>query len=155
MADAMIKFTPPAPLTHQELLIDFTGLPPNKECAVNVTGPLSQPYWATLKADPIGQAQLFWRTQAAGEYTVSIKNDDLNLSDSFTVSVQPGSLEDQPTEADVKTVEPAEPQLEPKPKPALAPEEKKELQKTTAVKPATTTKPAPKTPARRKPRKSR
>jgi hypothetical protein len=113
----MIKFTPDQPLTHQELLIDFSDLPSDLEFSVNVTGPLAQPYWATLKSDPIGQAQLFWRTQAAGDYQVRAKGNGFTVDGSFSVAKQEGEPEGEPTLADVKTVEETEPTPDPEPKP--------------------------------------
>ena len=116
MGSIVIK--PPAPLTHQELLIDFLDMDPNSEFSVNVTGPLAQPYWSRLRAGPDGHAQLFWRTQAPGDYTVQTGD---KLSATFTVSRQAGEAEPLETVAAVKTVDP-EPEPEPtKPKSAPKP----------------------------------
>ena len=117
MGKPMIKFTPAAPLTHQELLIDFKDLPSDLEFSVNVTGPLAQPYWATLKSDPTGNAQLFWRTQAAGDYWVRAKGNGFTADGSFSVARQEGEPEGQPAVAAVKTVEETEPTPDPEPKP--------------------------------------
>lgn len=116
MGNPMIKFNPPAPLTHRELLIDFVDMPPNANFAVNISGPLAQPFWATLKSDPIGQAQLFWRTQSPGDYVVRAKGPDGDIEAGFSVTPQAGEP-DVVLDADVKTVEP-EPEPEPEPKKA-------------------------------------
>lgn len=105
-----VKFSPGRVLTHSEVIIDFVDLPPNAEFSVNITGPIPQPWWAMLKTDGIGQAQTIWRTQAAGDYTLKAKGDEVSLSEDFTVNYQAGE-EDlisrgimQP-DRDVKTVE--------------------------------------------------
>lgn len=145
MGDPMIKFTPAAPLTHQELLIDFTDLPSDMEFSVNVTGPLAQPYWATLKSDPTGNAQLFWRTQAAGDYQVTAKGNGISADGSFSVAPQEGEPEGQPAVAAVKTVEPTEPTPDPEPKPGdTTPSEAKPRARR-----KTSTKAGPKTSAKR------
>lgn len=115
-----ITVKPMAPLTHRELLIDFLDLPTNHNFTVNVTGPLAQPYWANLRTDGIGHAQLFWRTQAPGEYMVYASSNDFKLNTGFTVTKQEGEPESPPIAA-VKTVEP-EPEPAPEPtKPKTAP----------------------------------
>lgn len=104
--DPRIEIKPSTPLTHQELLIDFLEWPPDSEVLVNVAGPISQPYWTTLKTDGTGHAQLFWRTQAPGDFKVRGTADKLKQTAEFSVSRQPGELYDERPDADVKTVEP-------------------------------------------------
>lgn len=101
-----IAIQPRSAMTHQELLIDFVDLAPNRDFAVNLKGPIA-PYWATLKSDPTGRAQLFWRTQAPGEYTITAKGDDIKLSETFSVRRQAGELVDEHpyVNAGVQTVE--------------------------------------------------
>lgn len=146
---ARIKFTPTDPLTHQELLIDFTDLPSDLEFSVNVTGPMAQPYWATLKSDPTGNAQLFWRTQAAGDYEVRAKGNGFSVDGSFSVARQEGEPEGQPAVAAIKTVEPTEPTPDPEPKPGdtTPSEDKPRARRKTSSTKSTT---APKPRARRK-----
>jgi hypothetical protein len=112
MADeARIEIKPRAAVTHQELLIDFIDFEPDVEFSVNVTGPNPQPYWAQFKADPTGRAQLFWRTQAPGDYTVKVAGKDgegkkFTQSEKFTVRRQAGEIYDEDVvDADVKSVE--------------------------------------------------
>jgi len=118
--DPRIATNPAAPFTHQELLIDFLDLPANHDFTVNVTGPLAQPYWANLRTGADGRAQLFWRTQAAGEYRINASSNEIKLNGGFTVMRQEGEPEGPPVAA-VKTVEP-EPESAPEPaKPKTAP----------------------------------
>jgi hypothetical protein len=78
------------PVTHQELLINFTGLPPETDFEVKISGDIPQNYWATLKSDPWGQAQLIWRTPVGGKYKISGKggtgDHKVNVSESFEVA---------------------------------------------------------------------
>lgn len=112
--EARVEIKPAKPLTHQELMIDFLDCTPDTELTVNVLGPIAQPYWTTLKTDPFGHAQLIWRTQAAGDYTVKAKGEGAdakgktvktNLDAEFTVARQEGEPEPDVADADVKTVE--------------------------------------------------
>lgn len=72
--------------THMEFMVNFTGLQPETDFEVSIKGPIAGNYWATLKSDPWGQAQLIWRTPAAGDYTVSGKGNGINVSEQFSVS---------------------------------------------------------------------
>lgn len=105
-----MKFSPRAMLTHSEAIIDFLNMPADSDVTVNIRGPIAQPYWASLKTDRWGNTQLIWRTQAAGDYTLRVRGDDVDLSEDFTVSYQAGE-EDliargiMARDADVKSVE--------------------------------------------------
>jgi hypothetical protein len=81
-----VKISTFTPQTHNELTIDFTGLAPNTDFEVRISGPIAQPYWTTLKTDDWGQAQLIWRTTAGGEYEVSGKGPGIDVKGEFSVS---------------------------------------------------------------------
>jgi hypothetical protein len=77
------------PVAHQEILINFTGLPPETDFEVKIAGDTPQNYWVTLKSDPWGQAQLIWRTPVGGKYKITGKGGTgahkVNVSESFEV----------------------------------------------------------------------
>lgn len=76
--------------TGMEIVIDFTGLAPETDFECKIAGPTAQNYWATLKSDPWGQAQLIWRTPYGGKYTVTGKGGtgdrSINVSGDFEVT---------------------------------------------------------------------
>ncbi len=99
-----IRLTPGAVVTHQEVTFDFTDLEPDTEYAVNIAGPAA-PYWVTLKTDPWGQTQLIWRTQKAGDYTMTAKglNSKEKISEDFTVARQAGEFVEDEDEEELAT----------------------------------------------------
>lgn len=76
---------PRVALAHHEIYINFRELPPDHEFYVNVIGGPGEPYFAELKTDRFGEAQLIWRTPAPGKYTVKLKGEDVSGSKSFEV----------------------------------------------------------------------
>lgn len=85
-----VRFSPRAMLTHSEAILDFENLTPDTDVSVNIVGPTPQPYWAMLKTDRWGNAQLIWRTQAAGDYHLKVRGDDVKLDEDFSVRYQAG-----------------------------------------------------------------
>jgi len=72
--------------SHIEFPINFKDVRPNTDFEVKITGPISSPYWGTLKSDGWGQAQLIWRTPVGGDYEVTAKGPGIELSEDFSVA---------------------------------------------------------------------
>jgi hypothetical protein len=113
--DPAVKMSPANPMTHSEMIFDFSDFPPNEEFKVMITGPISQDWLGTLKADGLGGAQLIWRTQAVGDYSLTAEGEDASADADFTVSHQPGEedliergIMSETEDRDVKTVEPTQ-----------------------------------------------
>lgn len=87
-----LRISPTAPLTHHELIIDFLDGEPGAEFVARIDGPIAQPYFARLKTDPQGNAQIIWRTQQAGDYEISIPTvgKQTGWEGGFTVLEQAG-----------------------------------------------------------------
>lgn len=68
-----LRVSPASVLTHHELILDFLDGEPNRDFVIRIDGPIAQPYYATLKTDPQGNAQLIWRTPEAGDYDISVE----------------------------------------------------------------------------------
>lgn len=87
-----LRISPTAPLTHHELIIDFLHGEPNHDFVVRIDGPIAQPYYATLKTDPFGSAQLIWRTAQPGDYDIVVETvgAQTGWEGSFTVDEQAG-----------------------------------------------------------------
>lgn len=88
---AEIEISTANPMTHIEFPINFTGLAPDTDFEVKITGEgIPQNYWVTLKSDGWGQAQLIWRTPVGGKYKITGKGGEgdhkINVSESFEVS---------------------------------------------------------------------
>lgn len=79
--------------SHIEFPINFKDLRPNTNFEIKIVGPISSPYWATLKADGWGQAQLIWRTGVGGKYTVTGKGPGIDVSAEFSVSAYDADAE--------------------------------------------------------------
>lgn len=96
-----LRISPPEPLTHHELILDFLDGEPNADFVVRIGGPIAQPYYATLKTDPFGNAQLIWRTAQAGDYDVKVETvgKQTGWEGEFTVAEQAGLHPSQRAEA--------------------------------------------------------
>jgi hypothetical protein len=81
-----VKVATYTPVSHQEIVINFTKLPPEVDFEVKITGPIAGSFWATLKSDPWGQAQLIRSFPAGGDYTLSAKGPGVDLEHTFTVA---------------------------------------------------------------------
>lgn len=87
-----LRISPTDPLTHHEVIIDFLNGEPDADFMVRVDGPVAQPYFARLKTDPQGHAQLIWRTPQAGEYSVNVPTvgKQSGWEETFSVAEQRG-----------------------------------------------------------------
>lgn len=87
---AEIKLSTPSLTAHMELTIDFVNLAPEVDFEAKIEGPTAGNWQGTLRSDPSGQAQLIWRTPAAGDYKVSGKGGEgdarVDVSADFTVA---------------------------------------------------------------------
>lgn len=92
-----LRISPPTPLTHHEFIIDFLDGEPNADFTVRVGGAIAQPYFATLKTDPFGRAQLIWRTGQSGKYDISVETvgKQTGWEGSFEVQEQAGVALDE------------------------------------------------------------
>lgn len=88
-----VKVSTFTPLSHNEMTIDFSGLRPDTDFEVRISGPTAAPYWVTLKSDPWGQAQLIWRTAAGGDYKISAKGPGINVKGEFSVQAYDADAE--------------------------------------------------------------
>lgn len=74
------------PVSHQEIVVNFTKLPPNTDFEFRITGPMAGALWGTLKSDDWGQAQLIRSFPAGGDYSISAKGPGIKAEAQFTVA---------------------------------------------------------------------